>query len=81
MEAKAVRDLELRDGEDKDIFFAAKQAKAIMMTKDYDFIDLLERYDVPPQVIWITCGNTSNQSLKQILLKTLPQALTLLASG
>jgi predicted nuclease of predicted toxin-antitoxin system len=81
VEAKAVRDLGLRDAEDKDIFFAAKQANAIMMTKDSDFIDLLERYDVPPQVIWITCDNTSNQYLKQILLKTFPQVLTLLASG
>jgi len=32
-------------------------------------------------VIWITVGNTSNQNLKRILAKTLPDALVLLESG
>ena len=35
----------------------------------------------PPQVIWITCGNTSNARLKEILTNTLPKALELLESG
>lgn len=35
----------------------------------------------PPQVIWITCGNTSNARLKEILMTTLPKALELLQSG
>jgi predicted nuclease of predicted toxin-antitoxin system len=32
-------------------------------------------------MIWITCGNTSNDYLKQILVTALPQALALLADG
>jgi len=28
---------------------------------------------IPPQLIWVTCGNTSNKKLKEILSKTLPQ--------
>lgn len=32
-------------------------------------------------MIWITCGNTSNDYLKPILIKTLPPALLLLADG
>ena len=35
----------------------------------------------PPRVIWITCGNTSNEHLKKILLKALPSALKLLEAG
>ncbi len=77
----AVRELGLRDAEDKEIFLAAKQAEAIIVTKDSDFINLLEQYGTPPQVIWVTCGNTSNDYLKQILTKTLPPALLSLADG
>jgi predicted nuclease of predicted toxin-antitoxin system len=35
----------------------------------------------PPQVIWLTCGNTSNTRLREILSKTLSQALAMLTSG
>jgi len=81
VEAKAIRDLGLLNAEDKEIFFAAKKANVIVMTKDSDFIGLLERYNTPPQVIWITCGNTSNHYLKQILSANLSNALKLLDSG
>ena len=81
IEVYAVRELGLRDAKDQEIFLAAKQAEAIIVTKDFDFINLLEQYGTPPQIIWITCGNTSNNYLKQILAKTLPSALLLLAEG
>ena len=51
------------------------------MTKDRDFVDLVDRYGVPPQIIWLTCGNTSNTRLREILSATLPDALELLRSG
>jgi predicted nuclease of predicted toxin-antitoxin system len=51
------------------------------MTKDRDFVDFVERYGSPPQVIWLTCGNTSNARLKEILTATLPDAMELLRSG
>jgi predicted nuclease of predicted toxin-antitoxin system len=51
------------------------------MTKDGDFSLLLDRYGPPPQIIWLTCGNTSNTNLKRILTSTLQQALDLLANG
>jgi predicted nuclease of predicted toxin-antitoxin system len=81
VEAYALRDLGLCDSEDQEIFLAAKQAKAVVMTKDIDFMNLLDRYGMPPQIIWITCGNSSNNYLKQILATALPQVLVLLASG
>lgn len=80
--AIAVRDLGLRESEDPDIFEAAKAAgEVILMTKDRDFIELVERYGSPPQVIWLTCGNTYNDRLKEILTATLPNAIELLRSG
>ncbi|MEH2114611.1 DUF5615 family PIN-like protein [Nostoc sp.] len=44
-------------------------------------LDLIDRFGTPPQVIWLTCGNTSNDRLKEILNSTLPEALELLQSG
>jgi predicted nuclease of predicted toxin-antitoxin system len=39
------------------------------MTKDQDFIRLLEVQGPPPQVIWLRLGNTSTGALKQVLSK------------
>jgi predicted nuclease of predicted toxin-antitoxin system len=77
----AVRDLGLREAADRAIFFAARSASAVVMTKDIDFVRLLTEFGPPPQVIWLTCGNTSNARLKQILAKALPGAMNLLNSG
>ena len=79
--AVALRDIGLRDAEDEEIFSAAKTASVVVMTKDSDFLNLLERFGPPPQVIWVTCGNTSNARLKEILATTLPDTLNLLVSG
>ena len=79
--AVAIRDLGLRDAEDKEIFEAARQETAVVMTKDSDFVLLLDKLGPPPQVIWVTCGNTSNARLKEILTNTLPKALDLLNLG
>lgn len=68
--AVAIRDLGLRDAEDKEIFEAARLEKAVVMTKDSDFVLLLDRLGPPPQVIWVTCGNTSNGRLKEVLTNT-----------
>jgi predicted nuclease of predicted toxin-antitoxin system len=81
VEAIAIRDLGLRNAEDDEIFQAARRENAIVVTKDSDFVLLLERLGAPPQVIWVTCGNTSNARLKEILIGTLPKALELLKSG
>ena len=51
------------------------------MTKDSDFVSLLDRFDTPPKIIWLTCGNTSNSNLKIILSKTLQDAIALLDNG
>ena len=79
VEAFSVKFLGLRDAEDEDIFKAAREAEAVVMTKDQDFVALLDRLGPPPNVIWLTCGNTSNAHLKHLLSQTLPDALDLLA--
>ena len=51
------------------------------MTKDEDFLVLLERHGPPPKVLWITVGNTSNRHLKAVLERTLEDALRVLSEG
>lgn len=80
-DAVAVRELSLRDAEDHEIFLAAKDASAIVLTKDRDFVLLLDRFGPPPEIIWLTCGNTSNEKLKTILKQTLAEAVELIKSG
>lgn len=79
--AVPVRELGLRDAEDIEIFNAAKAEDAIVLAKDRDFLDLLGRFGPPPKVIWLTCGNTSNEELQLILTKTLADAVELLTGG
>jgi len=64
---QSVRDVGLRHAKDKDIFAAARQVKAIVLTKDADFAEMVERLGPPPAVIWLTCGNTSNAALRVLL--------------
>lgn len=77
----AIREIGLRDSSDREIFLAARTASAIVMTKDSDFLRLQAELGSPPQVVWLTCGNTSNEDLKHILKKTLSKTLHLLNSG
>jgi predicted nuclease of predicted toxin-antitoxin system len=79
--AQSVRDLGLRNAKDKDIFAAARQAQAIVMSKDADFAEMVDRLGPPPAVIWLTCGNTSNAALRVLLKSTLPRAIELIARG
>jgi predicted nuclease of predicted toxin-antitoxin system len=81
LEAAALRDLALRDAQDIEIFEAATDEKAIIMTKDSDFIDLVCRLGSPPQILWLTCGNVTNRNLRQLLITTLPAALERLQQG
>ncbi len=79
--AASLRDVGLRDAEDTEIFEAAKVQEVILITKDSDFVELVNRFGSPPQIIWLTCGNTSNARLREILDTTFLEALELLRSG
>ena len=81
LEATPVRDLGLRDASDRDIFFKARLAGALVMTKDRDFIQLLDTQGPPPKVIWLRLGNSSNTALQAVLSSTLSRAIELLAGG
>lgn len=81
VEATALKDLGLRDEEDSKIFFAARTAGTIVLTKDRDFVDLVRMHGAPPQVVWVTCGNTSNAHLQKILGDAWPATRELLSAN
>ena len=81
VEALAVRDISLRDATDRQIFLAGKKQSVVIMSKDADFVRLLDELGPPPQIIWLTCGNTSNAHLRQLLGSALPRALEMISSG
>jgi predicted nuclease of predicted toxin-antitoxin system len=81
LNAVALRDIGLRDATDRQIFLAAKEQSVIVISKDADFVKLLDDLGPPPQIIWLTCGNTSNAHLRQLLSSALPRALELIDSG
>jgi len=76
-----VRELGLHRAKDLPIFQAARDAEAVVMTKDNDFLVLLDRFGPPPQILWITCDNTSNTRLKEVLRASLLRAVDLLRQG
>ena len=81
IQARPLRDLGLVRAKDREIYLAAREAGAVILTKDRDFLNLSENLGAPPQVLWVTCGNTSNVRLRQILQEVLPTALSLLERG
>ncbi len=81
VEATSIRDLGLRDAQDLEIFKTAQIPDTVIITKDSDFIELVMRFGIPPQILWVTCGNVTNRNLRKLFTDTFPQALQLLKQG
>lgn len=81
VEATSLRDLGLHDAADSEIFDAAHRAKAVIISKDSDFVRLVSRRGTPPQLLWVTCGNVTNGRLQAVFDETFPDALAALAAG
>ena len=80
-EAASLRSFYLQQAEDEEIFFKAREAGVVFITKDYDLIDLLEKHGPPPKIIWLRFGNTSNARLREIFEKALKLAVQMLEGG
>lgn len=76
-----VRDRGLASAADRLIFDEARAANAVLVTKDSDFAELVDRLGPPPSIILLTMGNTSTANLRVLLAQRLPAALALIASG
>jgi predicted nuclease of predicted toxin-antitoxin system len=81
LDCSHVRELDLLNAKDSEIFKRASTECDVVMSKDADFVNLLNSFGKPPSILWLTCGNTSNENLKLILKKTLLKSLTLIETG
>jgi predicted nuclease of predicted toxin-antitoxin system len=81
VEAHPLSELGMLGATDRRIFEEARQAGVVIVTKDSDFSRMVERMGPPPQILWITCGNTANAGLREVLQAALPSALNLLEHG
>lgn len=81
IEEVALRDLGLRDAEDREIFERARGAGAFVLSEDSDFVDLVARFGPPPQIVWLRCGNTTNAHLRTLFTMMWPRVAGLLAAN
>ena len=80
VEAFSLKWLGLHEMKDPPLFQKAREAGAVLLSKDFDHADEAERRGSPP-VIWVRAGNTSTKAMKQILSDQLPYALLSLRAG
>lgn len=78
--AYSLRDLGMRDAVDREIFDAARQAGIVVISKDSDSVDLVSRHGTPPRLLWVTCGNVTNKSLRAAFDKAFAEALATLVA-
>lgn len=79
--SRHVADLGLLAAHDEAIFAAARRALAVVVTKDEDFVRLLETHGPPPQVLWVTVGNVRNARLRSLFERHWPAIRAQLAAG
>jgi predicted nuclease of predicted toxin-antitoxin system len=80
-ETFSLRGIGLRDADDIEIFQRARAEDVVFITKDSDFVDLVEVRGAPPKVILLRCGNTTNQRLREIFAAHLSEAIARFDEG
>ena len=65
--SKQIRELNLENSTDREIWECAKREGYTIVTFDSDFYDLTLILGIPPKVIWLRFGNTSTDNLIKIL--------------
>jgi predicted nuclease of predicted toxin-antitoxin system len=66
---------------DVDIWAYAVEHRAVLVTKDEDFVHLARRGTGGTSVIWLRVGNITNRSLWRALEPVLPEIVSALAAG
>lgn len=66
---KQVRNLNLEDASDLDIWEYSKTNNFTIVTFDADFSDIANIKGNPPKIIWLRTGNTTTTNISKILMK------------
>ena len=80
-DAVAVREIELRDATDSELWHYAIQREAAIITKDEDFPERCLYSQNQPVVVWLRIGNTSNQALLNWLIPLWPEIMRRIQLG
>ncbi len=68
-EAKQVRQLEIENYPDIDIWEFAKVNGYTIVTFDADFLDISNLKGHPPKIVWLRFGNTTTDLLAQLIIE------------
>ncbi len=75
------QDWDMAGSTDPSIWAKAKEEGRTVITKDEDFVRIQTGSTESVGVVWLRCGNCGNRRLIDIVLKSLPKAISLLATG
>jgi predicted nuclease of predicted toxin-antitoxin system len=81
VDAAAVREVELREADDSDIWRYAIENDAAIISKDEDFAERFLSSASAPVIIWLRVGNTSNRSLLAWLMPMWPEIASRIEAG
>ena len=71
----------LRHAKDETIWQYALSQKAVIVTKDEDFLDRWRRQPGGPAVVWLRIGNSANSALLKWFIPLIPAVVERLQSG
>jgi len=80
-EARAVREVGLREADDTAIWDFAVRDGWIIVTKDEDFPERVMNSRTPPQIVWLRIGNSTKRVLIAWFAPLLSDVLRELAAG
>src|SRR5689334_6173775 len=80
-EAKAAREVGLRNATDTAIWNFAMQGGSVIVSKDEDFVERTLRSTSGPQIVWLRIGNCTNGILFAWLEPLLPGIVRELQAG
>jgi predicted nuclease of predicted toxin-antitoxin system len=79
--AEHVRDLPLLEANDLAIRAFALRTSAVLVTKDRDFVAIVDPPSESIQVVWVRTGNVSNEELMERLHASWPALFEHLTAG
>ncbi len=80
-EARAVREVGLREADDAAIWAFAETGGWIIVSKDEDFPERVPHSPSGPQIVWLRIGNSTRRTLLAWFAPLLPDVLRELAAG
>ncbi len=74
-DADHIDDIGMQGASDRDIWDLAERSKAVIISKDEDFVTLRTLHPDGPALVWIRTGNVRKKQLLEHMEKLLPQII------